>query len=211
MNEYFKGNRVELKNFIPSNSNRVLEIGCGEGGFRDSFSREVEYWGIEPNFEAYKVAKNNLYKIYNNTYEEVEGSIPNDYFDLIVCNDVIEHMVDHDIFFKNIKDKMKKDGRLLISVPNVRYIYNLYELIFEKDWRYRKEGILDRTHLRFFTKKSLINCVERNGYVIKSIEGVNGVNPSGLKKIIKFFLVFTGNADTLNLQFCAVLEKKYVV
>lgn len=207
MNHYFKGKRDELEKFIPSNVKTILEVGCGEGGFRASFGNEVEYWGVEPNKEVSKIAKSQLYKVFNATYKEVETDIPDNYFDLIVCNDVIEHMVDHDYFFKNIKDKMKEDGKLLISIPNVRYIYNLYNLIFKKDWNYEKQGVLDKTHLRFFTKKSLIDTLTRHGYKIEKFEGINTVNPSGPKSLIKYLLLASGNKDTLSLQFAALLTK----
>lgn len=207
MNNYFKGKRAELEIFIPSNVKKVLEIGCGEGEFREFFSTSVEYWGIEPNKEVFVIAEPKFYKVFNATYEEVEEYIPDSYFDLIVCNDVIEHMVDHDKFLEHIKSKMKSDGYLLISIPNVRYIYNLYNLIFKKDWQYEEQGILDNTHLRFFTRKSLINSLLRHGYKIESFEGVNKVNPNGFKKIIKYLLLATGNEDTLSLQFAVLLKK----
>lgn len=207
MDNYFKGYRNELEKFIPNNVKTVLEIGCGEGGFRASFDNNVEYWGVEPNKEVYKIAESKLYKVLNATYEEVEQDIPDNYFDLIVCNDVIEHMIDHDKFLENIKSKIKDDGYLLISIPNVRYIYNLYNLIFKKDWKYEKQGVLDKTHLRFFTKKSLIDTLTRHGYKIEKFEGINTVNPSGPKSLIKYLLLASGNKDTLHLQFCAVLKK----
>lgn len=207
MENYFDGGRSDLKKFIPANVHTVLEIGCGEGGFRESFSTSVEYWGVEPNKKVGVIAESKLHKVFNATYEEVEEYIPDSYFDLIVCNDVIEHMVDHDKFLEHIKSKMKSDGSLLISIPNVRYIYNLYNLIFKKDWQYEDQGILDKTHLRFFTRKSLINSLLRHGYKIESFEGVNTVNPSGIKILIKLLLLVTGNEDTFHLQFCAVLKK----
>lgn len=207
MENYFDGGRSDLKQFIPANVYTVLEIGCGEGGFRESFSTTVEYWGVEPNKKVGVIAESKLHKVFNATYEEVEEYIPDSYFDLIVCNDVIEHMVDHDKFLEHIKSKMKSDGSLLISIPNVRYIYNLYNLIFKKDWQYEDQGILDKTHLRFFTRKSLINSLLRHGYKIESFEGVNKVNPSGIKILIKLLLLVTGNEDTFYLQFCAVLKK----
>ena len=207
MSNYFKGERSELKKFIPSDVKTVLEIGCGEGGFRASFNNHIEYWGIEPNAEVSKIAESKLYKVFNATYEKVEKDIPNGYFDLIVCNDVIEHMIDHDFFFENIRNKMKEDGKLLISIPNVRFINNLYNLLFRKDWKYEEEGILDRTHLRFFTKKSLVDTLLTHRFRIKNLEGINKLDPKGYKKFIKYLLLATGNEDTLYLQFCAVLVK----
>lgn len=207
MNQYFDGSRNELKEFIPSNVKTVLEVGCGEGGFRASFGNEVEYWGVEPNKEVSEIAKSQLYKVFNATYEEVQQDIPNNYFDLIVCNDVIEHMVDHDKFLESIKSKMENDGFLLISIPNVRHIYNLYNLILKKDWEYKEEGTLDRTHLRFFTERSLIRCLISHNFNIKLIRGINTLNPKGVKVLAKYFLKLIGHSDVLSLQFCVLMTK----
>lgn len=103
-------------------------------------------------------------------------SIPNEYFDLIICNDVIEHMADHDQFLELIKSKMTEDGRLIGSVPNMRHIRVLYELIIRRDWPYRECGVLDRTHLRYFTKRSLSRCLVEHGFVIEALRGINNTN-----------------------------------
>ena len=68
---------------------------------------------------------------------------------------------------------MKNGGYIVSSIPNVRYIWNLIELIHLKDWHYKDEGLLDITHLRFFTKKSIIRMFNDAGYEIIRVDGVN--------------------------------------
>lgn len=84
--------------FLPVAYSRVLEIGCADGEFRQNLTGEHEYWGVEPVRSAANTASKRLDNVLVGTYAEVEGDIPNDYFDLVICNDVIEHMVDHDKF-----------------------------------------------------------------------------------------------------------------
>ncbi len=205
---YFKGYRDELKPFIPKGVKRVLEIGCGEGGFRIHFADDVEYWGVEPNAQVAFLSKEKFHKVLNGTYDDVEEQIPNDYFDLVVCNDVIEHMVDHDVFFEKIKDKISSDGKILMSIPNVRYITNLLSLMFKKDWQYQDAGILDKTHLRFFTEKSLIRTLNEHNYEILKFERINKVKYKSSRIIPQILLRLFGQSDTLYLQFGCLVKKR---
>ena len=205
---YFKGYRSELKPFIPQDCQRILEIGCGEGGFHTNFPEGVEYWGVEPNKAAHAISKDKLHKVLNGIYDDVAHELPDGYFDLIVCNDVIEHMIDHDAFFEQIKSKMTTDGQLLMSIPNVRFLPNLIHLMFGKDWQYQDEGILDRTHLRFFTKKSLIRTLNEHNFCIHTLESIN-IIPNTLRTIFpKIIMKLLGHDDTLCLQFACVVKLK---
>lgn len=205
---YFKGHRPELKPFIPKGVKSILEIGCGEGGFRTNFDDDVEYWGVEPNSKVAFVSKEKFHKVLNGIYDDVENELPDNYFDLIVCNDVIEHMIDHDDFFEKIKSKMAKDGQMLMSIPNVRYIPNLLNLIFKKDWEYQDAGILDRTHLRFFTEKSLKNTLTRHHYQIVECQRINKVKDNIFTVFPQIVLRLLGQSDTLYLQFACVVKLK---
>lgn len=91
---------------------KVLEIGCGVGNFKNHLECD-EYWGIEPNATAADEAIINLDKVIVGNFDEVIDLIPNNYFDLVVCNDVIEHMNDVEYFLQIIKKKMKPKGQIL--------------------------------------------------------------------------------------------------
>lgn len=170
---YYQQYRTEMTPLVPEHYSRVLEIGCGTGEFRGNLSQEHEYWGVEPVESVAMVASGKLDKVLIGTYLEMVNQIPNGYFDLVICNDVIDHMVDHDEFFQSIKEKIKKDGYSIASIPNVRYLRHLFDVLVKKDWEYKNEGILDRTHLRFFTKKSLNRTITDNGFVIDQFMGLN--------------------------------------
>ena len=106
---YYMGNRQDMLKFIDIKANRILEIGCGEGNFAANFT-DVEYWGVEAVTQHAKAAEQKGFKILNGLYEDVEDKIPNAYFDLIVCNDVIEHMLDPMLFLKKIRNKLTPSG-----------------------------------------------------------------------------------------------------
>ena len=172
--EYYQHSREDLIPFIPENYGKVLEIGCGEGKFWNLLKPEgIEIWGIEPNPAAASKARTRAHKILEGTFEQCLDQLPDAYFDLIICNDVIEHMPDHDWFFEQIKQKMTPDARLIGSMPNVRYYQTLRSLIFKKDWPYEDAGVLDRTHLRFFTARSMQRTFREHDFTIEKFAGVN--------------------------------------
>ena len=158
---------------IPSRYGRVLEIGCGTGAFATHYNSGSEIWGIEPNRDAARQAKLLMDKVLIGTYREVENDLPSNYFDLVVCNDVIEHMPDGLSFLDDIQKTMSPGARLAGSIPNVRYYRNLGALLLQKDWKYRDEGILDQTHALFFTKKSIARALEEANYRIELLVGIN--------------------------------------
>lgn len=188
---------------LPQQYSKVLEIGCGEGVFRQNLSQDSEFWGVEPDRVSAKAAAKKIETVLIGTYEEMYNDIPNDYFDLVICNDVIEHLVDHDVFFQSIKKKLTKDGCLVASIPNVRYIKNLNELLVKKDWEYKSDGILDRTHLRFFTEKSLRRTIIDNGFVVDKFMGINPYKKKGfgVRRFLYNLAISLLGADLRYMQF----------
>lgn len=203
MKNLYQNLRPELVGLIPLNYSKVLEIGCGTGKFRLNLNRDCEYWGIEPFKEAARIASDSLHRVLEGTYEDVYEQLPDNYFDLVICNDVIEHMPDHDFFLSSIKNKIKVDSYIIGSVPNIRCIYSLWELLMKKDWLYMDEGIFDRTHLRFFTYKSLERIFVENNYIVDKLYGVNRVTIklNTIKNIFKTFLMYVIGRDSEFIQF----------
>ena len=207
---YRLSDRSEVAAFLPKEYKTVLEIGCSKGGFRANLNPTAEIWGVEPDEQAARQASARGYKVLTGYYEDVSDQCPDNYFDVVVCNDVIEHMVDHDKFLADIKRKLRKHGHLVGSIPNVRHFGNLFRLLIGKDWRYEDQGVLDRTHLRFFTKKSLQRTFSANGYVINEIKGINSdfgmpMRPRQLLRntllLIVIVMSFGYFSDIKNIQF----------
>ena len=186
---------------LPEQYSKVLEVGCGEGNFRINLSQENEYWGVEPIEASARKASKKLDKVLIGTFNEMFDQIPDDYFDLVICNDVIEHMTDHEEFFQSIKKKIKKEGCLVASIPNVRYILNLIELLVRKDWEYKDSGILDRTHLRFFTEKSLKRTIIDSGFEIDQFKGINIYRSGGVKRYFFNVVFMLLGQDARYMQF----------
>ena len=172
---YFGFERGDVKGFLPATYQNVLEIGCGEGHFSKHLPHAADYWAIEPDPVAAKAAESRIANVLCGTFDARHTEVPDGKFDLVICNDVIEHMTDHDWFLKNIQQKMTHDALIVGSLPNVRYITNLVDLLIRRDWPYTNSGILDRTHLRFFTEKSLHRALTSNGFSVQELHGINSV------------------------------------
>jgi 2-polyprenyl-3-methyl-5-hydroxy-6-metoxy-1,4-benzoquinol methylase len=188
---YYENSRGEVAPFLPGRYARVLEVGCGEGAFSANLDARCEQWGVEPVAEAAARASRRLHKVLAGTYQEVYGQLPDGYFDLVVCNDVVEHMPNHDEFLRTIKAKMAPDSYLVGSVPNVRHARHLYHLLVEKDWQYADAGTLDRTHLRFFTERSWRRTLAAHGFVVEECRGITPATQRGSRMVIRLIELLT--------------------
>lgn len=171
---YYQNLRLEMLPYIPKSAKNILELGCGEGVF-GSYLREnlgAKVTGIEIESKFAIKAKKNLDKVYIGDAESIIKKLPAKSFDVIVANDVLEHMVDPYLVLKEAKRILKKDGIIVSSIPNMRNFHVLYHLVRHGQWEYVESGILDRTHLRFFTQKSIRNMYERLGYEVVQHEGI---------------------------------------
>jgi 2-polyprenyl-3-methyl-5-hydroxy-6-metoxy-1,4-benzoquinol methylase len=188
--DYYSLDRFKiLLPFIPDKMEKVLDVGCSEGWFGKSLKEKKsvkEVWGIEPFDNAIPNATKNLDKVIHSTIENAIEQLPDGYFDCIFFNDVLEHLVDPYTVLEKIRTKCKKDGCIVASIPNVLNYENIFQILKKRDWEYKDFGIMDRTHLRFFTKKSIRRMFEEAGYQVE----VTGTNKFYGKKfaILNFFL-----------------------
>ena len=91
---YRNQSRKEIIQFLPQEISMILEIGCGEWSFSKNIKCSGEKWGIEPDSKAANIAKNVFDKILIGTFDIVKADLPKNYFDLVICNDVIERGAD---------------------------------------------------------------------------------------------------------------------
>ena len=156
--------------------------------------------------EHANVASNKLDKVYSGKCEDFLDKLPNNYFDVIYFNDVLEHLVDPEYVLKVIKQKLVPNGKVISSIPNLRYYKVFMEIYLEKDFKYKEEGVLDKTHLRFFTKKSIKRMYENLNFKVLSHIGINGEKPEKAY-YFKFPHYIKYEEDMLHLQYATVAAK----
>jgi 2-polyprenyl-3-methyl-5-hydroxy-6-metoxy-1,4-benzoquinol methylase len=171
---YYDHKRLEMLPFVPSTAKRILDVGCGAGAFASELARRVpaEFWGIELNAATVARASTVFHRIITGDAYLVAVELPDHYFDCIICNDVLEHVVEPIALLEKLRGKLAPGGIIVASVPNVRYVKNLYHLLAQKDWEYQDEGIRDRTHLRFFTRRSMTRSLTSAGWRILRCHGI---------------------------------------
>lgn len=197
---YYQMSRSEIVPLVPKTAKRILEIGCAAGGFRRNFSDGIEYWGVEPVESAASQAQALKMRVLCGTYDAVANQIPDGYFDVVVCNDVIEHVIDTKAFLSSVGRKLVPEGRLVGSVPNIRFIGILKMLLVRRDWLYEDSGIMDRTHMRFFTPKSFRRVLQESGFEVERLEGIGSRRMKWIKRILWPIFWVIGE-DLCHMQF----------
>lgn len=167
--------RPEVQPFVPPSARRVLEVGCHAGAFGSALKARPgvsEVWGVEPNAAPAAVAAGRLDRVLNQAYDAA-CTLPAHYFDAVVFNDVLEHIVDPWAALRLARDHLAPGGVVVASIPNLLHQHNLQHLLLERDFRYEDNGIRDRTHLRFFTRRSMLRMFDDSGLRVTQIAGIN--------------------------------------
>lgn len=161
---YFTQVREDLIEQMPNNPNAtVLEIGCGGGDTLVAIKERnlaKEVFGVEL-FDIEKSNQKNpiISRMFIGNIENTLPDYPNNYFDIILCGDVLEHLVDPWKVIERITPFLKKGGLIIVSCPNIREIFNLSRILFSGRFKYQDSGIMDKTHLRFFGKQDLADML----------------------------------------------------
>lgn len=205
---YYQYARTEMLPYVPPSVRRVLEVGCSAGLFGEQIKKasNAEVWGIETVVAAADLASKRLDKVLVCDVEHDDLGLPHEYFDCIVFNDVLEHLSDPWTVLRKMRAALAPSGCIVASIPNIRYYATLKELLLRKQWEYQDEGILDRTHLRFFTERTIPKFFSDCGYELLKFEGIN---PISMKWKLRVFYAIFGKifGDTRYLQFACVARK----
>lgn len=174
---------VMLLESLPTQS-KVLDVGTATGMLarRIKENTTLRFFGIEPNSEWATIASPFYEKIWVRSFDDMSDEALSGY-DAIVLGDVLEHMSAPEIVLDKLFSLQSSDCLYIISVPNVANLWVRILLLFGH-FNYTERGILDRTHLRFFTRKTLVELVKSAGLNIISIQ----VTPIPLELVASFFV-----------------------
>lgn len=152
---------------------KCLDVGCWSGNLGKKLieNKHCIVDGADVQEDMLQFAKS---KGYRNTYlinlnsDKLSFDALKDKYDVIIFADVLEHLINPEHVLTLIKDKLNKDGIIIISLPNVAFILNRLQLLLGK-WEYREFGTLDKTHLKFYTIASGQKMVESTGLKVKKV------------------------------------------
>lgn len=167
--------RREVAPFVPRSARSALDVGCSGGGFartlREILGADARIVGIEAMAGSAARAR-----AAGDLDEVIEGYFPDaapagERFDLVTFLDVLEHMLDPQRALRACERLLTPDGRIVACIPSIQYWPVVRELLRGR-WDYTDEGTLDRTHVRFFTRATMVEMFEECGYVVESCAGV---------------------------------------
>jgi SAM-dependent methyltransferase len=157
----------ESTRLSPGERLRVLDVGAAAGdvglALRDARGGAAELTGVEVD----PTARAELERRYDRVHASLESLPASDHFDLALVLDVIEHTVDPTATLAAAARAVAPGGTVLVSVPNVAHWSVRSSLAFGR-FEYGASGILDRTHLRFFTRRSFLRTLRGAGLVVES-------------------------------------------
>ncbi len=204
---YFHHNRPEMLDFVPQGVQTALDVGCGNGDFGALLKSKAlcKVWGVEPNSLFAEQAKAKLDITINGLFDKNLEALAGQKFDAIFFNDVLEHLIEPAKTLNDCKTLLNNNGYIIASIPNIRWYPVILSLLRYKDFKYEPAGVMDKTHLRFFTRKSMVRLFEDAGYKVLRIEGINKDNSFKWFNALNFML-FNKLWDMKFPQFAVVAQ-----
>lgn len=210
-----KSNPLSLICKLVPEGSKVLDIGCGNGILGWLLKdQNVELVGVEPSEYAAELAHPHYDKIFNGTIEDYFDCHDDlSDFDIIVFADVLEHLIRPDEVLRRIKPKMSSSCKLLVSIPNIAH-YSVLRCLLKDQFEYVDSGILEKTHLRFFTLDSFKNLLDHVDFIPESIFGLCQITKTSERFprfwpgfIVAFSCLFSKNSSVY--QYLFVINKNY--
>lgn len=178
---WYSGSRLDLVDLVPQSALAILDVGCarGELGWMlKQRSNRVHVTGIEMSPALAQEAKSRLDHVVVETVENALSQLSDQRFDCIIFADVLEHLVNPYAVLAGIKLKLRENGTVVASIPNVRHHRVLRWLALHGKWEYGEGGLLDSGHLRFFTLSGIRKMFAWAGYDTE----IRAVNRVGLRR-----------------------------
>lgn len=152
---------------------QVLELGCacGEMSAMMKRYRQAQVFGVEKDPHSAWQAQRHCKYVFTEDLDDPHSldALQFEKFDVITLVDVLEHLQHPEALLKRLKPLLLDESTVLLSVPNVAHASVRLELL-TGDFRYEEAGILDSTHLKFFTLNSLKTLLQQSGFVINEID-----------------------------------------
>lgn len=161
----------DLLNLMPA-GRKVLEVGCSTGALAQAYQQkngQADYWGIEFDPKAAEIAKRHCQQV---TALDVEGMSDKELAELSTRNcwvfgDVLEHLRDPWRLLARIRKVLPADGCVVASIPNAQH-WSVQAKLAIGDFRYTDGGLMDRTHLRWFTRVTMLEMFQNAGFRIEA-------------------------------------------
>jgi 2-polyprenyl-3-methyl-5-hydroxy-6-metoxy-1,4-benzoquinol methylase len=169
---YYDNERPEIFRLVDESARVILDVGCGRGRLGAKLKQafpERKVFGIEHNDRIAAEAEKVLDGILIGDLQTINISFPAAMFDCIILADILEHLVDPGAALRKLKPHLKPQGKVVCSIPNIRHYTAILKLL-RRGWEYDDWGLFDRTHLRFFSLRTIKKMLADQGFQIEQIE-----------------------------------------
>jgi 2-polyprenyl-3-methyl-5-hydroxy-6-metoxy-1,4-benzoquinol methylase len=164
---YFEQARPELVARLPDSLGRLLDVGCGAGGVGRALRARADFVaGIELDEEMATAARAEYDQVLVGRVEDVVGEADGP-FDTILAYDLLEHLPEPESVLRRLRDIASEGALLHVSVPNARHWSLLRDLAVRGTFGYTEWGHRDRTHLRWVTRRDLVELLEGSGWLVE--------------------------------------------
>jgi 2-polyprenyl-3-methyl-5-hydroxy-6-metoxy-1,4-benzoquinol methylase len=176
---YFAGANEHLVALLPPEARRVLDVGCAAGALGEAIKESrpgILVDGLDRESAVLEEAAARLDRV---RLVDLDGPLPesSETYDTIICGDVLEHLIDPWRVLRWLTAQLEDGGHVVASIPNLRYYKVLRDLVLRGRFTYRDSGILDATHLRFFTLHEMESLFTKAGLeVIERKPRIGGGN-----------------------------------
>lgn len=169
---YFSGVRTDILAELPKDSEaRILEIGCGTGATGEAAlatGRAGFYRGVEFDPDSAERARPVLTDVVCANVETIDPALIADSYDVLILSEVLEHLIDPWGVMKALAPFVRPGGRVYASSPNISH-HKVIRSLFAGRFDYETEGVMDRTHVRWFTPASYRDMFEEAGFETLSV------------------------------------------
>jgi 2-polyprenyl-3-methyl-5-hydroxy-6-metoxy-1,4-benzoquinol methylase len=168
---YYRHARADVVALIPGGTRHLLEIGCGTGNTGALAKARMgvnEAVGVELSSAAAAEAESVLDRVVCCDVEATALNFPESYFDCVICADVLEHLKDPWAVLRKLRPIISDDGCVVASIPNLQHLKPVLKILLDR-FEYEEAGLLDSTHLRFFTLSTIKSLFSETGYRIERV------------------------------------------
>jgi SAM-dependent methyltransferase len=208
---YYQGCNEALLAAVPAEAATILEVGCGEGilgGRLKATNSKVTVFGIEREPGIAIRARQRLDQVFTLDVQEEEPRLEPASLDCILFGDVLEHLVDPGDVLLRYRKFLKPHGIVLCSIPNVQH-YSMVQALVKGDFQYMPDGLLDATHLRFFTYSTIIKLLLDAGLAPSIVSTIRAEYPQAFLAAIEPLLAYLGMDRARTAHYLSVYQ--YIV
>ncbi len=180
----YEGDNLAVLELIPDSTLTALDVGCGKGGTAALLARKgIAVDGVSCDTEELAAAGKVCRRVIQCDVSYGLPGLVAESYDCILCSHILEHIAYPQQLLQDIHRVLRKDGTLIVVIPNLFFWSDRLKLLMGR-WEYQPFGTFDYTHLRWYTRKSLVELITSHGFVAEKFFALGWMPFPGLKYLI---------------------------